>query len=278
MVVDAVRTYSDATSGLTELSRKEAVAAAKALLKASGRPAAPAAPAADQEAMPARVGQSIQALAGELIATNEANRTAIADLVRSEVAHQLERMDIVPRTEYERVVRRVAELERRLAARHMADRVPLNEVPVVAATAGTVLGGASVADARTGGRADAAEPEASADESEDPAPGAAAVAGGSGASTDPATDTATDSATEDADEDAAPAAGNGAEKESGSEPEAAATGAKGVGAKGAEGAATARKTTSRSKPRTTTKSARARSAPKRTTEAKGSTGKGPTKK
>ncbi|GAB2516276.1 coiled-coil domain-containing protein [Nocardiopsis aegyptia] len=272
MVVDAVRTYFDATSGLTELSRKEAVAAAKALLKANGRPTAPA---ADQEALPARVGQSIQALAGELIATNEANRTAIADLVRSEVAHQLERMDIVPRPEYERVVRRVAELERRLAARHMADRVPVTEVPVVAATAGTVVGGASGGETGTAERAAAAAPEASADDSEDPAPAAAATAAG----------TSTDSAAEPVEGDAAEVAGTdsedgpGAESENDAEQEAGEpTGAKGVAAKGAEGAATARKTTSRSKPRTTTKSARARSTPKRTTKAKGSTGKGPTKK
>ncbi|MFE3461601.1 membrane fusogenic activity family protein [Nocardiopsis aegyptia] len=276
MVVDAVRTYFDATSGLTELSRKEAVAAAKALLKANGRPTAPA---ADQEALPARVGQSIQALAGELIATNEANRTAIADLVRSEVAHQLERMDIVPRPEYERVVRRVAELERRLAARHMADRVPVTEVPVVAATAGTVVGGASAEDTGTAERPVAAAPEASADDSEDPAPATAATAAVT------ATGTSTDSAAEAVEGDAAAAAGNDAEdgpaSESGNdaEPEAgAAGGTKGVAAKGAEGTATARKTTSRSKPRTTTKSARARSTPKRTTKAKGSTGKGPTKK
>ncbi|MCK9869831.1 membrane fusogenic activity family protein, partial [Nocardiopsis dassonvillei] len=114
MVVDAVRTYLDAASGLTELSRKQAVAAAKALLRANG-PAAPA--AAEGESLPPRVGQSIQNLAGELIETSQANRAAIADLVRSEVGRQLERMDVVPRADHERLVRRVAELERRLAAR-----------------------------------------------------------------------------------------------------------------------------------------------------------------
>lgn len=120
MVVDAVRTYLDAANGLTELSRRDAVAAARALLRSDGR--AVGAAAAEGEAAP-RVGQSIQALAGELIETSQANRTAIADLVREEVGRQLENMDVVPRDEHERLVRRVAELERRLAARHAVERV-----------------------------------------------------------------------------------------------------------------------------------------------------------
>lgn len=119
MVVDAVRTYLDAANGLTELSRRDAVAAARALLRSDGR--AVGAPAAEGEAAP-RVGQSIQALAGELIETSQANRIAIADLVREEVGRQLENMDVVPRDEHERLARRVAELERRLAARRAVER------------------------------------------------------------------------------------------------------------------------------------------------------------
>lgn len=127
MVVDAVRTYLDAASGLTELSRKEAVAAAKVLLRAGG----PGAPAAEPEpgGAPPRVGQSIQALAGELLETSRANREALAELVRSEVERRLERMDVVPRSEHERLVRRVAELERRLAARQGREWAPA--VPAV---------------------------------------------------------------------------------------------------------------------------------------------------
>lgn len=126
MVVDAVRTYLDAANGLTELSRKDAVAAAKALLRADGQ-AVNAASAqspvtGEEEARPATVGQSIQNLAGELIETSQSNRAAIADLVHAEVTRQLESVDAVPRAEYERVVRRVAELERRLAARHAVER------------------------------------------------------------------------------------------------------------------------------------------------------------
>lgn len=119
MVVDAVRTYLDAANGFTELSRKEAVAAAKTLLRAGGQASSGAAAEGED---PPRVGQSIQVLAGELIETSRTNREAIADLVRGEVTRQLESMDVVSRGEYERLTRRVAELERRLAARHAVER------------------------------------------------------------------------------------------------------------------------------------------------------------
>ncbi|WP_433700527.1 membrane fusogenic activity family protein [Nocardiopsis sp. CA-288880] len=122
MVVDAVRTYLDAANGLTELSRKQAVAAAKTLLRANGAGGPAPSGAGEGDTPPPRVGQSIQALAGELIETSQANRSALADLVRAEVGRQLERMDVVPRGEHERLVRRVAELERRLAARHAVER------------------------------------------------------------------------------------------------------------------------------------------------------------
>lgn len=135
MVVDAVRTYFDAASGLTELSRKQAVAAAKTLLRAGGTAeAGPVEPGPDG-VRPPRVGQSIQALATELIETSQANRAAIADLVAAEVRRAVERLDVVPRSEYERLVRRVAELERRLATRYPVVREPEPPVPPVPAGA-----------------------------------------------------------------------------------------------------------------------------------------------
>src|SRR5699024_12381603 len=69
-----------------------------------------------------RWGRSTQAWAAELVGTGHTNREAIADLVRGEVTRQLETMDVVPRGEYERLARRVAELERRLAARQAVER------------------------------------------------------------------------------------------------------------------------------------------------------------
>ncbi|MFW5419356.1 hypothetical protein J0910_22315 [Nocardiopsis sp. CNT-189] len=114
MVVDAVRAYTDATSGLAEPSRKRAVAAARTLIREGGG-----------ELPEEGVGQSIQALAAELIETGQSNREALAALVAAEVAAAVERLDVVPRTEYDRLARRVAELERRLAG----VRAPLRQAP-----------------------------------------------------------------------------------------------------------------------------------------------------
>lgn len=128
MVVDAIRAYFEAASGLTELTRRRAVAAAKVLLR-EGDGRAPGRrdedggePAEEGAAQRSRVGPSIQALAAELVETSEANRAALAEVVAAEVRRSLERLDVVSRTEYERVVRRVAELERRVAAQAEAQR------------------------------------------------------------------------------------------------------------------------------------------------------------
>ncbi|QUX30866.1 membrane fusogenic activity family protein [Nocardiopsis akebiae] len=246
MVVDAVRTYLDAASGLTELSRKQAVAAAKALLRANG-PAAPA--AAEGESLPPRVGQSIQNLAGELIETSQANRAAIAELVRSEVGRQLERMDVVPRADHERLVRRVAELERRLAARHAVERVlaPVEAGasssvrPAAAAEAdgsgAGVSAGAGAADGSgEGGAGSGAESGSVATE------GAAKAAGARGA--------------QEADDDGADASADGA----------------GTAADDGADAQHADKPAA-GKPRTAAKTARARTAAKRSTKSRGATKK-----
>lgn len=245
MVVDAVRTYLDAASGLTELSRKQAVAAAKALLRANG-PAAPA--AAEGESLPPRVGQSIQNLAGELIETSQANRAAIADLVRSEVGRQLERMDVVPRADHERLVRRVAELERRLAARHAVERV----LAPVEAGASSPVRPAAAAEADGSGAGVSAGDGAAAGSDE----------GGAGASAESGAV---------ATEGAAKAAGARDAQEADDGADASADGAGAAADDGAD-ARDADKPAAR-KPRTAAKTARARTAAKRTTKSRGTTKK-----
>ncbi|WP_017573047.1 accessory factor UbiK family protein [Nocardiopsis halotolerans] len=247
MVVDAVRTYLDAASGLTELSRKQAVAAAKTLLRASGS-ASPS--AGESENMPPRVGQSIQTLAGELIETSQSNRAAIADLVRSEVERQLERMDVVPRAEHERLVRRVAELERRLAARQVVER----------ALAPVGVGASSPLRAP-----DTAAPGAPTDDADDTGAteAAGAVPAEEGADAEEADDTARSTVEETSDTPDT--------KETGSSggPDTPEDG----GGDDAEGeTATARRTAAK-KPRTTAKNSRPRSGTKRTTKNRGGTKK-----
>lgn len=131
MVVDAVRAYLEAASGLTELTRKHAVTAAKTLLRESdersgaatrGDGGRNAAGDGESTVRGMRVGHSIQALADELIETSRANRAAIGHLIEGEVRRVLDRLDVVPRDEHDRLARRVAELERRLAAVTAAQR------------------------------------------------------------------------------------------------------------------------------------------------------------
>lgn len=133
MVVDAVRTYLEAASGFTELTRKHAVAAAKTLLRESDERSGGAITRVSDTARSTlenvessvrgtRVGHSIQALAAELLETSRANRAAISGLVEGEVERFLDRLDLVRRDEHDRLVRRVAELERRLASAAAAQR------------------------------------------------------------------------------------------------------------------------------------------------------------
>lgn len=244
MVVDAVRTYLDAASGLTELSRKQAVAAAKTLLKANGSTAPVT---GEGEGLPSRVGQSIQALAGELVETNQSNREALADLVRREVERQLESMDVVPRAEHERLVRRVAELERRLAARHAVERALVTTGTGPSSPVGAAAGPQNVTASLAKGTVEAGVVGGVEHVVETPEP----------------VEERTGRTPEQGEE---PAAEESAER----------TGADG-GARGETGrevpAATEKKTASKSKPRAATKSptksARTRSSAKRTTKGKG---------
>ncbi|MFI6578650.1 membrane fusogenic activity family protein [Nocardiopsis sp. NPDC050513] len=244
MVVDAVRTYLDAASGLTELSRKEAVAAAKALLRANGA-AAPEQPR--DEALPPRVGQNIQALAGELIETSQANRAAIATLVRTEVERQLERMDVVPRGEYDRLVRRVAELERRLAARGQARATAVDAAAVPEPDPARGVPAADPVGEAAGDAGSAGSADAIVDDAPATADGRVREHPDSGAAETGPDATAPDSAPEASGGDAEPADGDG--------PSAAR----------AKGRSTAKDA---SKP-STAKSTRARSTGKRTTKGRG---------
>ncbi|WP_159943740.1 MULTISPECIES: membrane fusogenic activity family protein [unclassified Nocardiopsis] len=263
MVVDAVRTYLDAASGLTELSRKQAVAAAKTLLRADGQ-AAPA--TAENESLPPRVGQSIQTLAGELLRTSQANRAALADLVRAEVERQLEDMDVVPRSEHERLVRRVAELERRLAARHAVERVLAVPGAVDASSVAALQRPAPAAGpAQDGSSAGRDSSAGTADESSEPA---AATEGGS--STARSADGSGPSAP------AAETGGSGDATEGSGAEDARAEDADGD-APAAEGGAGGTATAAKAKPRTATK-APARAARPRTGTKRATKGKGATKK
>ncbi|WP_156003755.1 membrane fusogenic activity family protein [Streptomonospora sp. PA3] len=173
MVVDAVRAYFEAVNGLTELTRKRAVAAAKVILKSGDERWAAAASAGESAEGAPRAGSPIQTLAGELIETSQANREALNSLVSSEVERALERLELVSRADYDRLARRVAELERRLAAQRAVPRSVPGRVeeppadgagaPATARTSSPAEGAAAAASDGEGEAAEEAPVEAPAD-------------------------------------------------------------------------------------------------------------------
>ncbi|GAB3715118.1 membrane fusogenic activity family protein [Nocardiopsis oceani] len=268
MVVDAVRTYLDAANGLTELSRKQAVAAAKTLLRANGSGAA-VPPASDGEGPPPRVGQSIQTLAGELIETSQANRAAVADLVRDEVRQALEQLDVVPRAEYDRMARRVAELERRMAARHAVERVLAPRGGAASSLPGAAEEltdePADEAAARVDGTVETGEPDGEAVSGDGAADEAAASAGPG----DTVGDSEAANTAEDGDATGESGDQEGPETEPSEEDAAKAQTAKQPATAKASASRGQAKTGAKAGAKTATKNTRSRSAAKRTTKGKG---------
>ena len=94
---DAIKGYLALATGLTEVTRQRAQAAAKALV-AQGE---------------ATAGQ-VQALADDLVAQSKSNREAVASLVRYEVDRTLGRVGFVSKEEVEALQQRIKTLEAQL--------------------------------------------------------------------------------------------------------------------------------------------------------------------
>jgi hypothetical protein len=113
--MDAVRSYVQLASGLTQVTRQKAMEAARALLAAA--PASDVTTAASVGAQ-ALSGQ-VSALADELMATGRQNRAQLRELVRAEIEAVLSRWGLSADAELEAALAvsraRVVELEGRLA-------------------------------------------------------------------------------------------------------------------------------------------------------------------
>jgi polyhydroxyalkanoate synthesis regulator phasin len=97
-MLDAVKNYINLASGVTEVTRQRAIAAAKAL-QASGETTA----------------EQVQNLADELIVSSRNNRDAMLALVRYEVDRALNRLGLATADEVASLQRRVTSLEGTLA-------------------------------------------------------------------------------------------------------------------------------------------------------------------
>ena len=115
MVLDALRGYVQLASGLTEVSRKKAEKAAKALLKQTGA-----------DTLTAKASE----LADEIVATSKSNRQLLQAIVTNEVEGAVARLGFVRSEEVAALTRRVKVLESELAEARDGAAAAASDEPV----------------------------------------------------------------------------------------------------------------------------------------------------
>lgn len=106
MVLEGLRAYLELASGLTEVTRQRATAAARALV-AQGE-------AGVDSVLPAPMRAQVAVLADELVATSKGNRDLLVGLVRGEVERSVTRLGLVSAAELEAANSRAQQLETRV--------------------------------------------------------------------------------------------------------------------------------------------------------------------
>src|SRR3954470_10289984 len=91
---EALKTYLALATGLAEVPKKQAKAAAKKLAKSGGATV-----------------EQVQALTEELLSTSLTNREALTNLVRSEIERSLNRVGLATADEVNQLTARIKELE-----------------------------------------------------------------------------------------------------------------------------------------------------------------------
>jgi polyhydroxyalkanoate synthesis regulator phasin len=119
-VNDALKGYLALATGLTEVTKQRATAAAKALV-AQGEAAA----------------GSVQAVADDLIAQSKSNREAVTALVKFEVDRALGRVGLATAEEVSELTSRIRQLEKQLreAKKAPAKKAPAKKAPAKKAPA-----------------------------------------------------------------------------------------------------------------------------------------------
>lgn len=147
MVRDAVRSYWALASGLTDVTRQRATAAARALV-AQGEATA----------------EQVTAIAEDLISTSVTNRTALVGIVRHEIERARTAMGMPTVADVEALTRRVATLESEVvqlrgtpAARKPSARKAPSEPPAGGAPDAEVPSTAAAAAVATAAKATAAK-------------------------------------------------------------------------------------------------------------------------
>ncbi len=115
MVLDAVRSYLQLASGLTEVSVQRATATAKALLASAGADQAMLDGVSQAAMEKAAKGQAavaqIAALADDIVATSKANRELLTGLVRAEAVRAVGGLGLVSHDDLKTLERRVDRIE-----------------------------------------------------------------------------------------------------------------------------------------------------------------------
>jgi hypothetical protein len=107
MAIDALRSYLQLASGLTDVTRERAKAAAQALVSGNPLEGGTSAVTAFGTSVTANAG----ALADDLVAASKANRKLLIGLIRSEVDRAVHRLGLATGDEVDALSERVARLE-----------------------------------------------------------------------------------------------------------------------------------------------------------------------
>jgi polyhydroxyalkanoate synthesis regulator phasin len=121
MVIDGLRAYVQLASGLTEVTRERALAAARTLV-AQGEAGVGA-------VLPDAMRAQVSSVTDDLIATSKANRDLLVGLVRAEVERSVSRMGLVSAAELDAATRRAESLDDRVHELERALRTARTSTP-----------------------------------------------------------------------------------------------------------------------------------------------------
>src|SRR6266540_600030 len=127
MVMEALRGYVQLASGLTEVTKQKAQAAAKALLQQTGA-----------ENLTSGLSTKVSDLADEIVATSKSNRQLLQAIVTNEVEGAVARLGFVRSEEVAALTRRVQTLEAELTEARGGAGAPASPSGDVLAEAGPV--------------------------------------------------------------------------------------------------------------------------------------------
>ena len=127
MVIDGLKAYVQLASGLTDVTRERALAAARVLV-AQGEAGVGA-------VLPDAMRMQVISVTDDLIATSKANRDLMVGLVRAEVERSVSRLGLVSAAELKAATRRAESLDDRVHELERALRSARSSTPAKKSTA-----------------------------------------------------------------------------------------------------------------------------------------------